>query len=296
MDSGERQVRTADIRIPYARSPGSCLALSKSIETEGLHRPITLWSDGTLVSGRRRLFAYMLLGRERIPAVYVNTIEEAAKRTLADNLDDQDAIAWKWSEVGRWWELMRRLDEPAAVRRRDEARRRGVRLRQQTQAGKRKPGRAQDAKHSEDYVLTVLCEPFGISGATAKRIETIFQTGYGTRQAPDEKRELARNLMAQIDTGTPVWPCYERLLGPRPPRSHAPKAPKVIEPATAARQVSAWQRSLPQLEGLVAGLAELGPPNPDLTWNEVGPVHTRLMAIRRELEKMIKQLRETDKS
>jgi hypothetical protein len=50
------------------------------------------------------------------------------------------------------------------------------------------------------------------------------------------------------------------------------------------------------MEGLVAGLVELGPPNAELTWEQVGPVHARLSAIRRDLEKMIKQMKELNQS
>lgn len=295
MDSGERIIRTEAVRIPRLReSNGSCLPLANSIRDEGLRRPITVWSDGTLVSGQRRLVAHMLLERERIPAVFVNTIEDAAKRMLGDNQDQDDglAVAWKWSEVCRLWEVLRRLDAPAAVKRKDAATRRGVELRRKTQAGQRKPGRSHS--HSEDYVLGVICEPFGISSATARRIETIYHMGYGTTNASDEKRELAREVMADVDNNGSIWANYQRLMGHRGVVSR-PRIEVPVEPVAAAKQLTAWERSLPQMEGLVAGLAELGPPNAELIWEQVGPVHTRLMAVRRELEKIIRQMRESNK-
>lgn len=297
MDSGERLIRTEAVRIPRTRDGnGSCLALANSIRDTGLERPITVWSDSTLISGQRRLVAHMLLKRDRIPAVFVNTIEDAAKRMLGDNQDDHLALPWKWSEVCRLWEVLRRLDGPAAIRRADASRRRGVELRRKTLAGQRNPGRAHGVKHSEDYVLSVICDPFGISGATAKRIETIYSMGYGLTDAPDEKRELAREVMADIDAGASIWACYQRLMGVRGPVVSRPKAETPIESAPAARQLTAWAKSLPQMEGLTAGLTELGAPNAELTWDQVGPVHIRLMAVRRELEKIIKQMRESNKS
>lgn len=293
-DSTERMIRTELVRIPPMRtSYGSCAALAASIEATGLERPITLWRDNTLISGGRRLFAHLLLERLRIPAVIVGTIEDAAKRMLADNQADHLALPWKWSEVCRLWEVLRRLDAPAAVKRADESRRRGVELRKQTQAGQRRPGRSQS--RTDDYVLGVICEPFGISGATARRIEVVYHTGYGTMPAPDEKRALARELMANIDDSGNVWANYQRLLGERRPVSR-PRPVETAEPAPAARQLAAWSKSLPQMEGLAAGLIELGPPNSDLTWDQVGPVRTRLMAVRRELEKIINQMRENTQS
>lgn len=294
MDSGEKLVRTDLVRIPRLRdSYGSCMKLGASIRDDGLRRPITLWRDGTVISGGRRLRAQMLMEMPRIQAVFVNTIEDAAKRLIGDNQDDYLALPWKWSEVSRLWELLRRLDAPAAVKRIDEARRRGVELRRQTQTGKRQPGRSRN--HIDDYVLSVICEPFGISSTTAHRIEVVYGTAYGTREASDEKRELAREVMNDIDESGNVWANYKRLMGDRDAPVARPRPVIPVESAAAARQLTAWDRSLPQLEGLVSGLAELGAPNAELTWEQVGPVHTRLAAVRRDLEKMIKQMKEINK-
>lgn len=294
-ESGECTVRTEAIHIPRTRdSLGSCMPLAASIRDEGLRRPLTVWTDGTLISGRRRLFANMLLERETIRVVFVSTIEDAAKRMIADNEDDDLAQPWKWSEVCRLWEVLRRLDAPAAARRADAARRRGVALRRKTQAGQRDPGRATN-RSSGDYVLGVISQPFGISTATARRIETIYHLGYGTTDAPDDRRELARQVMADVDADGNVWGNYQRLMGARNtvvrPRVAAP-----AEPAPAARQLAAWDKSLPQMEGLVAGLVELGPPNVALTWEQVSPVIARLAYVRREMEKIIRKMREISQS
>jgi hypothetical protein len=293
--SSERMVRIESIRIPHLRdSLGSCVELRNSINADGLHRPVTLWSDGTLVSGSRRLRAHLLDDRKRIPAVFVDTVEEAAKRMLDDNLDDYLALPWKWSEVCRWWQRMRLLDAPAAAERADEARRRGVELRKQTRSGERPPGRT--TSRSEDYVLTVLAEPFRISAATARRLEIVYLTSTGAIEAPGDKRALAASLMNLVDSDGNVWGAYKTLRGDRAVPLRAPKPVVVAEPAAAPRQVAAWGKSLPQMEGLVAGLIELGPPNTELTWEQVGPVFTRLSAIRRELEKIIKRMKEINPS
>jgi hypothetical protein len=288
-------VRLDAIRIPRHRAEhGSCLELAKSIRDDGLRRPVTLWRDNTVISGERRVFAHLLFKIDRVQVVYVSTIEEAAKALLGDNQDTVLALPPKWSEVCRLWQTLRRLDEPAAVRRADENRRRGVELRRQTQAGKRPAGRSHH--RTEDYVLSVICEPFGVSAATAARVEQVFRAATGLAEVDDEKRALARTVLAEFDDGEPVWPGYERFRGARSPMISRPKPVVPAAPAPAAQQRAAWTRSLPQLEGLVNGLIELGPPSPDLTWAEVGPVRTRLMAVRREIEKMINQMKETSQS
>lgn len=291
----ETTIRVEAIRIArHRQNHGSCLALANSIRDEGQRHPVALWSDNTLISGERRAFAHLLIEKPRIQAVFVNTLEDAAKHLLGDNQDDYLAMKPKWSEVCKLWQTLRRLDEPAAVKRADENRRRGVELRKLTQAGARQPGRS--TKHSDDYVLTVVCEPYGISTATASRVEFVWRTANGIVEATDEQRALAREIMAEIDNGESIWAGYQRLRGDRPAPVSRPRAVVPVEPAAAVRQTGAWARSLPQLEGLVAGLIELGPPNPELTWEQVGPVHARLTAVRREMEKMIRQMKEINQS
>lgn len=291
----ETTMRAEAVRIPRHRtSNGSCLALAVSIRDEGQRRPIAVWRDGTLISGERRLFAHLLMEIPRINAVFVNTIEDAAKHLMIDNQDTYLAARPNWSEVCRLWQTLRRLDEPAAVKRADANRRRGVELRRQTQSGERPPGRSHS--RSDDYVLGVICEPFGVSVATAARVEAVWRAANGLTEATDAEREMAREIMAEFDSGASVWAGFQRFRGTRPVPVARPRPIPPAESAPAARQRAAWDRSLPQLEGLIAGLIELGPPNAELTWQEVGPVHARLSAARREMEKMIKQMKEINQS
>jgi hypothetical protein len=293
----EQWISIEAVRTPVVRySSGALSALGASLRDDGQRHPITLWKDGTLISGFRRHRAALLLGSASMRAVFVDTIEDAAKRLLTDGQDDYLALPMKSSEMCRLWELLRRLDEPAAKIRADEARRRGVELRRQTMRGQRPRGRTVNS--SEDYVLSVLAPPFGLSESTARRLWAIYAHAVGIANTTAEKADKARVALADIDAGeSSISANYERLITSRAapaPRSRTRPVP--VEAADAARQRLAWARSLPQLEGLVSGLVELGPPNAELTWDEVGPVHTRLAAVRRELEKMIKQMREHNKS
>lgn len=303
MPGTEKMIRIESIRIPEVRAdaPG-LVSLAASIEKEGLRHPITVWADGTLVSGRRRLLAYVELvnsGRPEygvVPSVVVDNVEAAAKRLLADNGDEADSVSLKPSEVCRLWEVLRRLDEPAAARRLDEARRRGVELRKQTQNGNRKPGRSRSRGHGDEYLMTVLGEPFGMAEATASRLWAIHKLATSTGVA-DDRRAAAAQSLADLDAGqSSIWANYSRLVSGRVAPVSRVRIAAAAESAPAARQRAAWERTLPQLEGLTAGLTELGPPNPDLTWDQVGPVHARLMKIRRDLEKVIKSMKETAQS
>jgi len=111
--------------------------------------------------------------------------------------------------------------------------------------------------------------------------------------ATDEKRELAREVMRAIDESGNVWANYQRLTGARNTVSR-PRPVETVEPAPARGRSPRGTSPCRKMEGLTAGLIELGPPNPGLTWDLVEPVHARLMAVRRDLEKIIKQMRESN--
>lgn len=288
MISSEALVPVESIRTPRLREYGSLHQLSRSIYAEGLRRPVTVWSDGTLISGGRRHHAYLSMGRDQISAVFVDTIEDAAKRLLGDNQDDAPARPWKPSEICRLWALMRRLDAPAAKQRADAARRLAVQRRRLTAAGKRPAGR--EKRNGDDYVLSVLCESFRMSETSAGRLWAIYAISEGIREP--EKQDMARKSLQAIDAGeSSIWANYRRLREGRTAPVAVPRSAQPTESADTRRQIAAWDRVLPQLEGLTAGLVELGPPNTELTWDQVSPVHTRLAAVRRDLEKIIKQMK-----
>lgn len=297
--SAEQLISPEFPKIPRLRdSYGSLKALADSLRNEGQRHPITMWKDGTVISGLRRHRAHLLLGgNKKIRAVFVDTIEDAAKRLVMDSEDDHLALPWKWSEVCRLWELMRRLDAPAALTRAEIARRQGVELRRKTFAGERTPGRTRH--RASDYVLSIVGPATGTSETTAKRLWTIYDMATGiSRNVSDEKREQARHALAAIDAGdSSISANYDRLVsGREAPRPIRPRPAATIDPAPGRAQIAAWDRSLPQLEGLTAGLTALGPPSADLTWDQVEPAYARLMAVRRDLEKIIKQMRENSQS
>jgi hypothetical protein len=74
------------IRIPnrHRRDYGDIGALARSIEEVGLLQPIGITPGGVLLFGERRLRAFQLLGRTRIPAQIVQGIEDAVHALKAE--------------------------------------------------------------------------------------------------------------------------------------------------------------------------------------------------------------------
>lgn len=293
----EKPVPVADVNVPLIRNDSNSnyaasADLIDSIEKEGLLIPITIWSDGTLVSGYRRLRACVSLNRTTIPAVTVDTIEDAAKRLLSDNGNEHLAVPLLPSEMCRLWDVLIELDAPAAAVRRNEARRRGVELRKQTQLGQRKAGRSKNKGTAAEYLMGVLGEPFGMAEATASRLHMIHRM-INDAALPADRRERAAAAMIALDEGkSSIWASYDSLIVKRPNGSTRARLAPPTEPASPAKQRASWDRILPQLEGLTDGLTQLGTPNPGLTSEQVAPVHARLMKIRRDIEKVINGMKE----
>lgn len=293
--TNERAIPTDAVRLPTVRQHfGNLGPLGADINRSGLHRPITLWKDGTLISGARRHRAHLMASSLHILAVFVDTIEDAAKQLLGDLQDDRMALPMTSVEMCRLWSLLRELDAPAARLRAADARRRGVELRRQTADGTRSPGRA--ASRTEDYLLSVVAPVFGMSETTAKRLWAIYSLAY--LKTDDERTSQARDALDDIDRGeVSISAAYASLISGRSRAARFPAVtPVATSPVDVPKQLATWEKSLPQLEGLTAGLVGLGPIDPSLPWDQVAPIHTRLMAVRRDLEKMIKQMRENNKS
>jgi hypothetical protein len=236
-------ISTHEIR----KNVGVLTGLSKSLVAEGQRHPVTVWKDGTLISGFRRLRCHFPLsggqnrtGFRHINAVFVDTIEDAAKRLTLDMEDPECAHPMLPSDMCRLWALLRKLDEPAALKRAEMARRKGVELRRRTQAGERNPGRSKS--RTDDYVLGIVAAPFGISAATARRIEVIFQTATGVIPADEKKRQQAAHLLDELDAGrATVWSSYQQLMGLKQKTPTPKKKAEPVESADVQRQIASWE-------------------------------------------------------
>lgn len=290
----ELEVRVEAMRMRRFRSHlGDVWKLADSMMIEGQHHPVILWRDNTVISGERRVHAALMAGKDSLKVEYVSTIEEAAAALIKQNSDNAThSKAMLWSEVASLWELLRELDKPAALRRADSNRRRGVKLRRQVQAGRREPGRG-PKEGGEEYFLKVVTPPFDISAASARRILSIYRGAVSTDPEQKDRAAFAWELMADIDANGNIWANYQRWQGVRSlPPTAANKQP-ATKPAAAEKQVAAFVKAAATMSGVMDGLAALGPVHSSLTWEQVASSCAQFARVRRELEKLIKQMRET---
>jgi ParB-like nuclease family protein len=91
MNSSSHMMPIADIAlgIRHRRDLGNIAELAESIANNGLLQPIAVRPDGTLIFGQRRLEAFKLLGRTKIPA-NVFDIEDIVFGEQAENIDRKD--------------------------------------------------------------------------------------------------------------------------------------------------------------------------------------------------------------
>jgi ParB-like chromosome segregation protein Spo0J len=73
----------------YRKDMGDIDALAANIAKLGLQQPISIWPDGTLISGQRRILAYQHLGRSEIP-VYIVTTASVEEGEFAENVFRKD--------------------------------------------------------------------------------------------------------------------------------------------------------------------------------------------------------------
>lgn len=285
-------MKLADIRRVPIRDDdniGDLTQLKLSIAEEGLRQPLLLWNDGTLISGGRRFLALASLPNAYYTVRFVNDLDQLGGELEKQVADDTAAQPMRLSEICRLWDVIRKLDEPAAAQRAHRRRSLASSLRRQLKDGARTAGRHPEPG-GEAYFLARVVPPFGMSPATAMRLLYVHHTATGRRQASAKTAALAKQLMRQVDEDGNVNGAYRTLMGHRPVRMPEPAVARAR--VSAEKQLSALGSAAAHLSGITAGAKALGPISKELTWEQIGPVHAQFSAVRRDLEQMIKQMKE----
>ena len=97
----------SDIDISKARfrkDPGDLRPLIDSIKRHGLLHPVVITEDKQLICGRRRISAYMQLGRTEIEVTYINTDSTDLREAEADeNVVRKDFSVEEIAEIDEFY-------------------------------------------------------------------------------------------------------------------------------------------------------------------------------------------------
>ena len=198
----------ADIKIPQPRRAnlGSIGALAESINREGLLCDIGVLTDGTLVTGERRLSACLRLAWTSVPVRYVRSLTDAAEllRTEAEAAEllspGDPALLRKPmlpSELAAFGEVLFAMESAVAQRR---ARRHGGTA----------PGRKADTGGTGAKTRDLVAPLLGMGARSYMDLRFVYRVTLDS-DAPPAERELARETMAEIDAGAGVCNASDRL-------------------------------------------------------------------------------------
>ena len=201
----------------HRKDLGDVRELADSIEKVGLLHPIVVLGDKRLVVGQRRLEAFKLLGRDKIPANVAANVEEAY--LLAAERDENTCRkAFTPSEIGSLTLEITKRERPAAA----------ARMKASAQKAGKKSGaiRASNGgancpsvKRDESKRATAIAaQAAGVSRHTAERAAAVVASG-------DKK------LIAQMDRTGKVNSAHRSLLN----RKKAAELEKKAAAAVAAR-------------------------------------------------------------
>lgn len=205
----ERTVASITVGVRHRTDHGNLAQLIASIERDGLLQPITITPDGVLVCGARRLAAITQLGWRTVNVWVRSGITDRLGALLAEQ---DDNLLHKPLTPTEQATLYRELKEIMAE---DAAQRQAA---TQFGPGGKHGGESGDANLASPYIGDA-----GASRAQAARMVT-GRASYTTleriahlqalaedSEQTEEVRHRAREELAAIETGSPVYPAFQRI-------------------------------------------------------------------------------------
>jgi ParB family chromosome partitioning protein len=96
----EMDIAAIKIGRRHRQNLGDVAGLAASIQDVGLLHPVVVTPDGTLISGARRIQAYVSLDRPKIPVTTVH-LEEVARGEYAENFFRKPFAPSEWVDIAR---------------------------------------------------------------------------------------------------------------------------------------------------------------------------------------------------
>lgn len=257
--------------VGYRGGVGNIDRLVKSIETEGLHRPLVLSPGGTLLSGERRFAALYRMAKPDCDVVYVSDIAVFAD-TIREDMEDRTG-----------WMSMRPSEMAAQL---DTAMNSGLSV----------PSRESGRLVS---VPGLFANAFKVPELAITSILLIYRTAsYGL---DDEDREWGQDALNAIDGGSGLNPTREALVRKlkekykttsidyryieQRTKSVGSAHPNAI--ITASEQRHTLTRATEMMESVAGSLKLLGPLDKKIKPAERSALSVRLRTARASISSMI---------
>lgn len=248
----------------HRKDMGELDGLCRSIEEVGLLQPIVLGPGQKLIAGRRRIAAFKKLGRDKIPAVILKRLSEAAislKAERDENICRKDFTPSEAVAIGR---ALEELEKPNAKER-------------QSMAG---PSHGQGHKSASvnftEPAVTgstrdIVGNAVGMSGPTYNRAKAVVE-------AAESDPETFGAIAEEMDRTGKIHPAYDRVMQLKgKANGETNEKPKPRRRTLAQGRPSAYEikAALAALRQLEDALTRIG-----LTRSVVKPIET----IRSEIE------------
>jgi hypothetical protein len=273
---------------------GDLDALAASIASRGLLNPLVIAPDRRLISGERRLLAAGRLGLDRLDAVMVDEVTDAAELIKAEG--DVERLALLPSEAGMLGLAIERLETPetAAARRRASGMRGGM----YAQAHARNlaeppPERLAAILPTRGSLRSIIGSAVGYGQTTYDRIRRVTHAALDTSD-PERQKVAIRALELMDESGVIAdghWLLYAHDHDEDPRMMAARFATKVIPGPEQQRR--ALTQAEQALSGIQFGLAQINSHylDPEITSDEAARWLSALVKPRRELDRLIRRLR-----
>lgn len=279
------KVEAVRIEGRHRKDLGDIEALARSIERDGLINAITVTLDNRLLAGERRLAAYRLLGRDKIEARVVDTLDDAVARLRIERDENTERKRMLPSELVALGRELERLESPKSLERKREAGRKGAAIR----LGRPLVPGLSSAEDNPGTTESAVASALGTSQGNYYRAKKVVEAASDPDRSEDQ-REIARQALADMDSGaTSVAAAYKRVKVNAPVRTGAPQSTTIAVARVQRRSISSAEAAL---SGICHGLSQIEELHQEITSEEAARWADSLWESRRTITSLIKLLRE----
>jgi ParB-like chromosome segregation protein Spo0J len=154
---------------------GDIAALAQSIEQVGLIQPVILTTGHRLIAGHRRIEAYKLLGRSRVPAIILRGVVDALTALKAERDENTCRKPLAPSEAVSLGRAIEQLVAKEARRRQQEGGQKGGKESGKTRRGEKREACGNLPQASQARTRDKVAESVGMSARTYEKAKAVVE-------------------------------------------------------------------------------------------------------------------------